>query len=51
MQPATTRIRNDKEFPDIKHTVSLRSAARKNLAADPGYAAAIDIRHHEGEGQ
>lgn len=38
MHPATTRTLNAKEFADIKHTVSMRSAARRNLLADPGYA-------------
>ncbi len=38
MRPTTTRILNDKEFADIKHTVSLRSSARRQVLADPGYA-------------
>ncbi|QFZ17866.1 radical SAM protein [Saccharothrix syringae] len=41
MHPTTTRRLNAKEFADIKHTVSIRSAARKNLRTDPGYAAAL----------
>lgn len=41
MHPSTTRTLNAKEFADIKHTVSIRSAARKHLRSDPGYAAAL----------
>jgi len=41
MYPATTRTLNAREFADIKHTVSLRSKARKNLLAEPGYAAPL----------
>jgi len=41
VHPSTTRTLNAKEFADIKHTVSIRSAARKNLRSDPGYAAAL----------
>jgi radical SAM protein with 4Fe4S-binding SPASM domain len=41
MHPSTTRVLNDKEFADIKHTVSMRSAARKRQAADPEYAAPL----------
>jgi radical SAM protein with 4Fe4S-binding SPASM domain len=41
MHPKTTRTLNVKEFADIKHTVSIRSAARRKLRADPGYAAAL----------
>jgi radical SAM protein with 4Fe4S-binding SPASM domain len=41
MHPATTRVLNAKEFADIKHTVSIRSAARKRLQSDPGYAAPL----------
>ena len=41
MHPTTTRTLNDKEFADIKHTVAIRSAARKNLAVDPSYAAPL----------
>ena len=39
MHPTTTRRLTAKEFADIKHTVSIRSKARRNLLADPGYAA------------
>ncbi|MFE4055360.1 radical SAM protein [Streptomyces sp. NPDC059096] len=41
MHPTTTRTLSAKEFADIKHTVSIRSRARKNLLADPGYAAPL----------
>jgi radical SAM protein with 4Fe4S-binding SPASM domain len=41
MYPATTRTLNPKEFADILHTVSIRSAARKHLREDPGYAATL----------
>lgn len=41
MHPRTTRTLNVKEFADIKHTVSIRSSARKNLLTDPGYAAPL----------
>ena len=41
MRPTTTRKLTAKEFADIKHTVSIRSAARRNLLADPGYAAPL----------
>lgn len=41
MHPTTTRKLTAKEFADIKHTVSIRSAARRNLLADPGYAAPL----------
>jgi radical SAM protein with 4Fe4S-binding SPASM domain len=41
MHPTTTRTLNAKEFADIKHTVSIRSRARRNLLADPGYAAPL----------
>lgn len=39
--PRTTRTLTAKEFADIKHTVAIRSRARKNLLADPGYAAPL----------
>lgn len=39
MHPSTTRKLNAKEFADIKHTVAIRSKARRNQLADPGYAA------------
>ncbi|RKT87092.1 radical SAM additional 4Fe4S-binding SPASM domain-containing protein [Saccharopolyspora antimicrobica] len=32
---------NSKEFEDIKHTVSIRSRARRKQLADPGYAAPL----------
>lgn len=38
MRPTTTRTLSAKEFADIKHTVAIRSDARRNLLADPGYA-------------
>ncbi|MFC4465768.1 radical SAM protein [Streptomyces xiangluensis] len=41
MHPTTTKKLTAKEFSDIKHTVSIRSKARKNLLADPGYAAPL----------
>ena len=41
MYPRTTRRLTAKEFADIKHTVSIRSAARRSQLADPGYAAAL----------
>ncbi|RSM86958.1 radical SAM protein [Kibdelosporangium aridum] len=41
MHPSTTRTLNAKEFADIKHTVAIRSRARKSLLADPGYAAPL----------
>ena len=41
MRPTTTRTLNTKEFADIKHTVSIRSKARKNLLLDPSYAAPL----------
>ena len=41
MRPTTTRTLNSKEFADIKHTVSIRSKARKNLLLDPSYAAPL----------
>ncbi|MFE3824269.1 radical SAM protein [Streptomyces sp. NPDC059092] len=41
MHPTTTKTLTAKEFADIKHTVSIRSRARKNLLADPGYAAPL----------
>lgn len=41
MRPVTTRTLNTKEFADIKHTVSIRSKARKNLLVDPSYAAPL----------
>jgi radical SAM protein with 4Fe4S-binding SPASM domain len=41
MHPLTTRRINAKEFADIKHTVAMRSRARRNLLADPGYAAPL----------
>jgi hypothetical protein len=41
MHPTTTRKLNAKEFADLKHTVSIRSRARRNLLADPGYAAPL----------
>jgi radical SAM protein with 4Fe4S-binding SPASM domain len=41
MHPLTTRKINAKEFADIKHTVAMRSRARRNLLADPGYAAPL----------
>nr|WTA64366.1 radical SAM protein [Micromonospora sp. NBC_00855] len=41
MRPTTTRKLTAREFADIKHTVSIRSAARRNLLADPGYAAPL----------
>lgn len=41
LYPRTTRTLNVKEFSDLKHTVAMRSKARKNQLADPGYAAPI----------
>ncbi|WP_043718600.1 radical SAM protein [Kutzneria sp. 744] len=41
MHPLTTRRINAKEFADIKHTVAMRSRARRSLLADPGYAAPL----------
>lgn len=41
MHPLTTRRINAKEFADIKHTVAIRSRARRNLLADPAYAAPL----------
>jgi radical SAM protein with 4Fe4S-binding SPASM domain len=41
MHPKTTRTLSAKEFLDLKHTVSIRSKARKNQLTDPGYAAPI----------
>ncbi|ONI77173.1 radical SAM protein [Actinosynnema sp. ALI-1.44] len=41
MHPTTTRTLTAKEFADIKHTVAIRSRARRNLLADPGYAAPL----------
>nr|AKC92675.1 putative AstB/chuR/mirJ-related protein [Amycolatopsis sp. SANK 60206] len=41
MHPSTTRTLNEKEFADIKHTVAMRSAARKRQVADPEYAAPL----------
>jgi radical SAM protein with 4Fe4S-binding SPASM domain len=41
MHPLTTRRINAKEFADIKHTVAIRSRARRSLLADPGYAAPL----------
>ncbi len=41
MHPRTVRTLNAKEFADIKHTVAIRSKARRNQRADPGYAAPI----------
>ncbi len=41
MHPKTTRTLNAKEFLDLKHTVSIRSKARRNQLTDPGYAAPI----------
>jgi radical SAM protein with 4Fe4S-binding SPASM domain len=41
VHPKTVRTLNRKEFADIKHTVSIRSKARRNQLADPGYAAPI----------
>jgi radical SAM protein with 4Fe4S-binding SPASM domain len=41
VHPGTTRTLNAKEFADIKHTVSIRSTARRNLLSDPGYAAPL----------
>jgi radical SAM protein with 4Fe4S-binding SPASM domain len=41
MHPTTTRKLTAKEFADIKHTVSIRSRARRNLLDDPGYAAPL----------
>ncbi|SEF24156.1 radical SAM additional 4Fe4S-binding SPASM domain-containing protein [Amycolatopsis pretoriensis] len=38
MRPATTRTIDVKEFADIKHTVAIRSQARKSVLADPLYA-------------
>ncbi|WP_018680218.1 radical SAM protein [Actinokineospora enzanensis] len=38
MRPITTRKLNAKEFADIKHTVAIRSGARKNVLVDPEYA-------------
>ncbi|KAA0109640.1 radical SAM protein [Mycolicibacterium sp. P1-5] len=39
--PRTSRTLNAKEFADLKHTVAIRSKARRNQRADPGYAAPI----------
>jgi radical SAM protein with 4Fe4S-binding SPASM domain len=41
MYPKTTRRLNTKEFADIKHTVSIRSRARRGLMADVSYAAPV----------
>jgi radical SAM protein with 4Fe4S-binding SPASM domain len=41
MHPLTTRRINAKEFADIKHTVAMRSRARRSLLADPSYAAPL----------
>jgi radical SAM protein with 4Fe4S-binding SPASM domain len=41
VHPRTVRTLNAKEFADIKHTVAIRSKARRNQRADPGYAAPI----------
>jgi radical SAM protein with 4Fe4S-binding SPASM domain len=41
LYPKTTRTLNVKEFSDLKHTVAIRSKARRNQLADPGYAAPI----------
>jgi radical SAM protein with 4Fe4S-binding SPASM domain len=41
MHPLTTRRINAKEFADIKHTVAMRSRARRSLLDDPGYAAPL----------
>lgn len=38
MRPLTTRTLTAKEFADLKHTVSLRSSARRAVAEDPAYA-------------
>ncbi len=41
MRPETTRTLTGKEFADIKHTVSIRSRARRSSLVDPGYADAL----------
>ena len=41
MHPSTTRTLNSKEFADIKHTVAIRSRARRGVLHDPGYAAPV----------
>lgn len=41
LHPRTTRTLNVKEFSDLKRTVAIRSKARRNQLADPGYAAPI----------
>ena len=41
MHPSTTRTLNSKEFADIKHTVSIRSRARRGVLDDPAYAAPV----------
>lgn len=39
--PRTTRTLSAKEFADIRHTVSLKSQARRMLQVDPAYAAPL----------
>jgi len=39
--PRTTRTLSAKEFADIRHTVSLKSQARRMLRLDPAYAAPL----------
>jgi len=41
MHPSTTRTLNNKEFADIKHTVAIRSRARRGVLDDPAYAAPV----------
>jgi radical SAM protein with 4Fe4S-binding SPASM domain len=41
LHPKTVKTLNAREFADIKHTVAIRSKARRNQRADPGYAAPI----------
>lgn len=41
MHPQTTRRLNAKEFADIKHSVRIRSGARRSQLSDPGYAAPL----------
>ncbi|MFI9380464.1 radical SAM protein [Kutzneria sp. NPDC052558] len=41
MHPSTTRTLNGREFADIKHTVAIRSRARRGVLDDPAYAAPL----------
>ncbi|QUQ68345.1 GTP 3',8-cyclase [Kutzneria sp. CA-103260] len=41
MHPSTTRTLNSREFADIKHTVAIRSRARRGVLDDPAYAAPL----------